>query len=87
MARGIPRLTTRLISRAAACDALGVAPRSFSRHWAAVFTDPRPPDDRRPRVRRQVYEDEVAVAVEAGGGRRGRLAVLDYRARVGRSKT
>lgn len=87
MARVVPRLATRLVSRAAACEALGVCPRSFSAHWARVFTDPRPPEDRRPRVARRVYEDELATAVGAGGGlsARAKAAVINYRAAAGRA--
>jgi hypothetical protein len=80
-----PRLTTSLVRRSAACVALGISARTFDRHWAAVFTDPRTPEDRRPRVGRKVYEDELAVAVDAGGDHAGRIAVLNYRGTIGRT--
>lgn len=82
------KLTTKLLSRAAACEALGVCARTFSQHWARVFTDPRDPADQRRGVARRVFEDELAVAVEAGGGVSGRAkaAVIAYRSDVGRSR-
>jgi hypothetical protein len=51
-----------------------------------MFTDTQAPEDQRPRVRRRVYEDELAVAVEAGGSTssRAKAAVITYRANVTR---
>lgn len=81
MSRRTPTLATRLVSRAEACEALGICLRSFSTHWHAVFTDPRAVEQRGRRWRRRVYEDELAVAVAAGGGTspRAKVAVIDYR--------
>lgn len=81
-----PKLKTKLISRIAACEALGVGVTTFSQHWTRTFTDPRAPEDRRPRVARRVFEDELAVAVEAGGGVSGRAkaAVINYRGSIKR---
>jgi hypothetical protein len=89
MARVAPKLRTSLVSRAAACAALGICETTFSAGelaWKDVFTDPRSPERRRPRVRRLVYEDELATAVEAGGGTepRAKAAVLAYRDLIGR---
>lgn len=71
----------RLLSKAAACDRLGICVRSFARHWQDVFTDRRPPAARGPGSDRLVYEDELAEAVEHGGGvnPRAKAAVLAYR--------
>lgn len=80
-----PKLTNSLKSRRVACEALGISPRSFDRHWASIFTDPRDPKYRQAGVIRQVFEDELSIAVSAGGGHRGRLAVLSYRGRMRRS--
>lgn len=87
MARTAPTLKTKLLSRREAFEALGISDTSFDHHWKDVFTDPRAPEDRRPRVARRVYEDELAVAVEAGGGvsSRAKVAVINYRSLVGRN--
>jgi len=81
-----PRLKTKLLGRREACDALSIGTATFSRHWKDVFTDPRPPEDRRRCVARRVYEDELAVAVDAGGGvsSRAKAAVLNYRGSIKR---
>lgn len=80
----MPRLLTKLVHRRHACDALAVSPRSFWRHWHPVFTETRSKDDQRAGCERKVFEDELAVAVEAGGGSRARVAVLTYRGKLGR---
>ncbi|WP_439627572.1 hypothetical protein [Gemmata sp.] len=86
MARTAPRLKTSLIRQRDACRAMGICRVTFWRHWGPVFTDPRDPTDRGTTCHRNVFEDELAVAVEAGGGVSGRAkaAVINYRASVGR---
>jgi hypothetical protein len=81
MSRAVPKLKTKLVRSKAACEALCISKRSFARHWTKVFTDPRDPNHAR-NAHRLVYEDELAVAVEAGGGvsQRAKTAVLNYRA-------
>lgn len=69
----------KLVKTAAACEALGVSRTTFWRHWDAVFTDPRPAAERVHGTARKVYDDELAVAVERGGGAAARLAVLHLR--------
>lgn len=73
------KLTTRLRKLTDACDALGIGRTTFWAAWHAVFTDPRPTEDRRPRVSRKVYEDELATAVADG-----KAAVLLFRKLMGR---
>lgn len=73
-----------LVSRAEARRRLAISDSSFARHWNDVFTDPRPAHLRHVGVARTVFEDELTVAVVAGGGRRGRIAVLNYRGRIRR---
>jgi hypothetical protein len=87
MARGTPKLVTRLVKQREARTALAISRESFRRHWDSVFTDPRSAADRRAGVERCVYEDELAVAVEYGGrmGARAKAAVLAYRRTVGRT--
>lgn len=80
-----PKLSNSLKSRRVACEALGISRDVFWRLWHPVFTDPRDLQYRTAGVSRQVYEDELSVAVSAGGGHRGRLAVLSYRGKLGRS--
>ena len=85
----MPRLYTPpavLVSRQEACRRLGISERSFDRHWANVFTDPRDAGKRRERVRRRVFEDELETAVRYGGGERARIAVLNYKGRIGRKE-
>lgn len=77
-----PRL--KLVRNAEACEALGITRRTFWRRWAAVFTDARHPDERGPGCEFKVFDDELSVAVEKGGGPAARVAVLNYRGRVGR---
>jgi hypothetical protein len=80
----------RLVKKAEACECLAIDPVTFWRRWDAVFTDRRPADRRgmkgrgRPADERLVFADELAAAVEAGGGDRGRAAVLAVRAKKGR---
>lgn len=71
----------RLLTKAAACEYLGIGPVSFWRHWQEVFTDRRPAGVRGPGTDRLVYEDELAEAVAHGGGvnPRAKAAVLRYR--------
>lgn len=79
MARTQPLLTTKLLKVKEVCDALGISEDTFSRHWQGVFTETRDPAEKRKGVHRHVFEDEVAEAVNAGGGARGRAAVLTFR--------
>lgn len=80
------RTALSLVNRSEVCRRLGISDSSFARHWNDVFTDPRPAEDRRVGVARQVFDDELDVAVNAGGGRRGRIAVLNFRGRLGRAE-
>lgn len=57
---------------------------TYTRHWQSVFTDTRDTEERKKGVHRRVYEDELAEALNAGGGNRGRTAVLAFRQTVGR---
>lgn len=82
-----PRLATNLLHLREACMALAISVPTFWRRWHSVFTDPRGPDDRRPGCERKVYEDEVATAVSAGGGSRGRVAVIEFRGLMGRTRS
>lgn len=79
-----PKLATKLVHLREACDALAIHRNTFWRVWHAVFTDPRSPEDRRHGCERKVFEDELATAVNAGGGSRARLAVIEFRGLVGR---
>lgn len=60
------------VSRAAACERLGVSRATFWRKWHAVFTEVR--DGGTAGRDRQVLSDELDVAVESGPA-----AVLLYR--------
>lgn len=66
-----------------ACTALAVSRMTFWRHWQTVFTDPRNPNHGQT-VGRKVFEDELVVAVENGGGDRAKAAVLALRKQLGR---
>lgn len=77
----MPRTITKLVGRAAACEHLGICPRTFSRHWANVFTDPRGPESRAKGAARRVYEDELAAAVDGGGGVEQKAKNAVYRVR------
>jgi hypothetical protein len=86
----MPRVVTpTLVSRTEACHHLGIVPRTFSRHWKSVFTDPRSPERRVQRVERSVYDDELREAVLAGGGvePKAKGAVLMLRKALGRTDT
>lgn len=80
------KIKTRLIRRSEATEKLGISARSFWKHWNVVFTDPRPPEDRRHKIQRCVFEDELSTAMEFGGrlGDRAKAAVLEYRRKNGR---
>lgn len=80
-----PKLVTSLVRRRDACKALGICRDTFWRVWHEVFTDPRSPEDRRAGCERKVFEDELATAVNAGGGTRARVAVVNFRGLVGRA--
>jgi hypothetical protein len=84
MPRTLP--LTKVVTKAVACDHLGICTRTFDRVWAAVFTDPRDADERGRGVARPVFEDELRAAVEAGGrtGSRARAAVYGVRKLTGR---
>jgi hypothetical protein len=75
------RARNRLVSQRDACAALGVCRLTFFRRWASIFSDSRDPADRKRGVPRKVREDELNVALNDG-----RLAVLNYRRLVGRTK-
>lgn len=77
-----PKVKTRLVKIAEACDALAICRNTFWQHWHPVFTDPRPVEDRRPGCERKVYEDELSIAVEESA--KGKAAVLNYRALMNR---
>lgn len=79
-----PKLATKLVHLRDACDALAISRDTFWVRWHATFTDPRSPEDRRPGVERKVFEDELATAVNAGGGSRAKLAVIAFRGQMGR---
>ncbi len=85
-AKPLPRIRTKLVRRRDAESALGIGKTAFWQHWSAVFTDPRAPEDRRPRVERAVYMDELDTAIAAGGRMSGRAksAVLAFRKVMGR---
>ena len=86
----MPRLfhpKTRLVRRREACYRLGISPRSFDRHWASVFTDPRDPEFQSAGNLRMVFSDELDAAVNAGGGRKGRIAVLNIRGKLNRKES
>lgn len=78
------KVVTKLVKMRASCETLAISRPTFWRRWHSVFTDPRGSGDVRHGVERKVYEDELAVAVEEGGGESARLAVIAYRGRVGR---
>jgi hypothetical protein len=78
---------TSLVHRSEACWRLGIHRDTFWRVWHSVFTDPRDAEDRRPGVERKVYDDELKIAVESGGGKRARIAVLNYRGKIGRKES
>lgn len=80
----LPRLGTRLAHRREACAVLSIGRECFWQNWHSVFTDPRSPEDQKKGVERKVFEDELAVAVEAGGHPSGKAAVINYRGRIGR---
>lgn len=75
------RVTTRVVRLKDALDVLGCSKTTFKRKWLEVFTDARPPEDRRERCGRKVFEDELSVAVEDGSD-----AVLTFRRLMGRLK-
>lgn len=77
MPRTTPRTTTKLVKIGDACTGLGCGRSKFWRKWHAVFTDPRPPEERKPRFERKVYDDELAVAINEAN--KGPAAVLMYR--------
>ncbi|VTR92519.1 unnamed protein product [Gemmata massiliana] len=79
-----PKLTTRLVKLREACHALAISHDSFSRHWQAVFTETRDKEERKKGVHRKVFEDELAKAVNAGGGTKAKNAVLMFRRTMGR---
>lgn len=68
-ARPLPKL----VSKAEACDALGICAVTFWRRWDKVFTAARTPGGHR-----RVYRDELAAAPRGVG------AVLAVRAAAGR---
>lgn len=71
------RVTTRLVSLRECLTALGISRDTFERKWHSVFSDPRPPADRRKGCERKVYEDELSIAVEQSA--RCPAALLNYR--------
>ena len=79
-----PRLTTRLVKLKEACHALGISDDTFSRRWADVFTETRDASERRHGIHRKVFEDELAEAVNNGGGTRAMAAVRAFRRIMGR---
>lgn len=80
----VTRLTTKFCHRREACAVLKIGRECFWQNWHTVFTDPRSPEDRKHGVERKVYEDELAVAVDAGGHPSGKAAVINYRGQMGR---
>lgn len=74
----------RKVRRREAQEALQIGHDTFWRHWHGVFTDPRSEADQRAGVERKVYEDELQVALDADGHPSGRIAVLNYRAKLNR---
>ena len=72
MARA-PTTRTKRVSRAEACERLGIGSVTFWQRWHPVFTELRPPDQRK-RFSRQVLEDELDIAVVSGAA-----AVLNFR--------
>jgi hypothetical protein len=72
-----PKVKTRLVKIREACGALAICRDTFWVKWHAVFTDPRPKEDRRHGCERKVYEDELSIAVEESA--KGKAAVLNYR--------
>lgn len=73
----MPRAIPKLLKLKDACAALGCCKWTFWHKWHSVFTDPRPPEDRRSGCERKVYDDELSVAVEQAS--RGKSAVLMFR--------
>ena len=76
MARALKPQTTFVHLRSA-CEQLKCSRRTFWSKWHAVFTDPRPVEDRRAGCERKVYEDELGVAINEAA--KGKSAVLMYR--------
>lgn len=74
--------TTQLVKARDVLASLAISGVTFWRKWHAVFTDPRPPADRRKGVERKVYRDELDVAVNDAAS--GAAAVLNFRRLVGR---
>ena len=72
MARA-PTARTKRVSRAEACERLGIGRETFWQRWHPVFTELRPKDLRKG-ASRQVLEDELNLAVESG-----KAAVLNFR--------
>lgn len=74
-----------LVRRREACRRLGgISSRTFSRRWARVFSNPNPGGDRGRGYERQVYADELELAVERGNGPLAAAAVLALRQQKGR---
>ncbi|AMV25459.1 hypothetical protein VT84_13760 [Gemmata sp. SH-PL17] len=73
------RVTTKLVKLKIACETLAICRDTFWVKWHAVFTDPRPKEDRRHGCERKVFEDELSVALEEGIN-----AVKTFRRTMGR---
>lgn len=78
------KVAIKLVRLRDACEALSIHRSTFWRQWHNVFTDPRSPAERRPRVARRVYEDELETCIAAGGGANAVAAVLNVRSRLKR---
>lgn len=78
------KVITRLVKLSEVCRTLSICKLTFHRKYASVFTDVRCPEDRRRSIERKVYEDELALMVEAGAGTRGIAAVLAFRSQMNR---
>lgn len=78
----MPMKEVRLVKQREACERLGISADTFARHWSQVFTDKRPLGPGRHGRPRQVFSDELDLAVEYGGEQdreRAAAAVLDLR--------
>jgi hypothetical protein len=73
----------RLVHIRDACAELACCRDTFWRKWHAVFTDPRPKENRRKGCERTVYADELDVAIEEAN--KGPVAVLAYRKLIKRA--
>jgi hypothetical protein len=80
----VPHTTPGLVKVKEVCRALAISQAGFSRHWHTVFTETR--DQQKKGAPRRVYDDELAEAVNAGGGTSGKAkaAVLLFRETMGR---